>query len=542
MGFNQLVDQITAGSNSIQDYQEMNQDRGLHRWDPRLKLALLVIAVALNVVVAKLWLSVALFGISLAMVIVSNIPWRLFALFFLAPAWATLIVFGGFSVGFGVTPIFTLGPLTIYREGVLQGLSAASRVACDMSWMAAVFLTTPFARVLEALQWFRIPAVLINVLATAYRYAFLLFDEFHTMRDAARAKGGLRNYRLTLRSTALILTQVLLRAYDRANRIQESMTARGELAQATRKVKWPSTEGEMEACPNQCDITPEILDPQQPVLRCEGVSYALADGRTLQNISLSVGQGELVALCGPNGAGKTTLLKLFCGILSPREGEIFLCGNPIDRKSRLNAFQYAGMMAQDPNNQLFCTHVREDVAYGPSNLDLPPVEIERLVTTAMSLMEVSHLADRPIHRLSYGEMKRVGLAGLIAMRPPLLLLDEPSASLDPATTRHLVKLIEHLNSHHGYTLIIVTHDINLASLLAKRIIILNEGRIAADGTPRQILTDDQLLKSARLEPPILTLLFKQFLENSPGKDQIPLTAAEALAILKAYQNKFSNPN
>jgi len=182
------------------------------------------------------------------------------------------------------------------------------------------------------------------------------------------------------------------------------------------------------------------------------------------------------------------------------------------------------------------------VAYGPSNLDLPPVEIERLVTTAMSLMEVSHLADRPIHRLSYGEMKRVGLAGLIAMRPPLLLLDEPSASLDPATTRHLVKLIEHLNSHHGYTLIIVTHDINLASLLAKRIIILNEGRIAADGTPRQILTDDQLLKSARLEPPILTLLFKQFLENSPGKDQIPLTAAEALAILKAYQNKFSNPN
>ena len=119
----------------------------------------------------------------------------------------------------------------------------------------------------------------------------------------------------------------------------------------------------------------------------------------------------------------------------------------------------------------------------------------------------------------------------------MLLLDEPSASLDPATTRHLVKLIKHLNSHHGYTLIIVTHDINLASLLAKRIIILNDGNIAADGSPRQILTDDQLLKSARLEPPILTLLFKQFLENSTNHNQIPVTTAEAFEILKFYQNK-----
>ena len=136
-------------------------------------------------------------------------------------------------------------------------------------------------------------------------------------------------------------------------------------------------------------------------------------------------------------------------------------------------------------------------------------------------------------------MKRVGLAGLIAMQPPLLLLDEPSASLDPATTQHLVKLIKHLNQHHGYTLIIVTHDINLASMLAKRIIILNDGNIAADGTPRQILTDDQLLKSARLEPPMLTLLFKQFLENSTNHHQIPVTAEEALEVLKSYQSVVS---
>ena len=499
-------------------------------------MALLVTAIGLNVVAAKLWLSVGLFSVSLAMVILSHIPYRLFALFFLAPAWATLVVFVGFSAGFGITPIFSLGPLTFYHEGVLQGLSAASRVACDMSWMAAVFLTTPFAKVLDALKWFKIPLVLINVIATAYRYAFLLFDEFFKMRDAARSKGGFRNYRIALHSTAMILTQVILRAYDRANRIQESMTARGESGHSEMRSSFKSESTE---CPNNCDITPQVVDPNVPVLRCEGVSFAFADGRTLDNISLSVDRGELVVLCGPNGAGKTTLLKLFSGILSANEGKISLCGHLLDRKSRYDAFQYVGMMAQDPNDQLFCTHVGEDIAYGPTNLGLPKEEIDRLVTTAMSLMEVSHLANRPIHRLSYGEMKRVGLAGLIAMQPPLLLLDEPSASLDPATTRHLVKLIKHLNSHHGYTLIIVTHDINLASLLAKRIIILNDGNIAADGSPRKILTDDQLLKSARLEPPILTLLFKQFLKDSTNSDQIPVTTAEALEVLKSYQSKVS---
>ena len=534
MGFNQFLGKISSSSAAyIHDYQEINQDRGLHGWDPRIKLALLVVAIGLNVVAAKLWLSIGLFCVSVMMVILSNIPYRLFALFFLAPAWATFVVFAGFSAGFGMTPIFSLGPLTIYREGVLQGMSAASRVACDMSWMAAVFLTTPFTKVLDALKWFKIPMVLINVIATAYRYAFLLFDEFFKMRDAARSKGGFRNYRIALRSTALILSQVILRAYDRANRIQESMTARGESVCSEMR---PSVKTESAACPNKCDITPKIVDPNAPVLRCEGVSYAFAGGRTLHNISLSVDRGELVVLFGPNGAGKTTLLKLFSGILTPHEGKISLCGNPLDPKTRFDAFQYVGMMAQDPNDQLFCTHVREDIAYGPTNLGFPKKEIERLVATAMSLMEVSHLANRPIHRLSYGEMKRVGLAGLIAMQPPLLLLDEPSASLDPATTRHLVELIKHLNSHHGYTLVIVTHDINLAALLAKRIIILNDGEIAADGAARQILTDDQLLKSARLEPPILTLLFKQFLKNSMNKDQIPVTIGEALEVLKSYQN------
>jgi cobalt/nickel transport system ATP-binding protein len=187
-----------------------------------------------------------------------------------------------------------------------------------------------------------------------------------------------------------------------------------------------------------------------------------------------------------------------------------------------------GILFQDPNDQLFCTHVHEDIAYGPTNLGSDVEEVQRLVGTAMHLMEVEHLANRPIHMLSHGEMRRVGLGGLIAMRPPLLLLDEPTASLDPASARHLVRLIHHLNDHHGYTFIIVTHDINVASLIAKRIIILNEGQIAADGSLRKILTDEKLLENSRLEPPILTKLFQRITRGQSIENEIPITIEEAV--------------
>ena len=115
----------------------------------------------------------------------------------------------------------------------------------------------------------------------------------------------------------------------------------------------------------------------------------------MRDVSLTVSKGEVVVLCGPNGSGKTTLLHLLSGILTANEGEIILCGRRLDRKTRNEAFRYAGILFQDPNDQLFCTHVREDIAYGPTNLGLDAEEIERLVNTAMDLMEVKHLANRP---------------------------------------------------------------------------------------------------------------------------------------------------
>jgi len=531
MGQSERLHGIHAKADTLANgYRESSVDYGLHRWDPRLKLALLLVAVGLNVIVARLWLSSALFLLSLTLVIWSRISLGHFALFFIAPAWATLVVFLGFSIGFGTTPVWSVGAVKIYREGMLLGISAAARVASDMAWLAAVFLTTPFTGVLAALRWFRVPAILIEVMATSYRYAFLLFEEFFKMRDAARIKGGLQTYAMACRSTAMILAQIILRAYDRTLRTQEAMTARGENA-VQNGVSMEKIEPS-QSCPNQCDVTPLYSEDSATVLACDHVSHSYKGGRSLKNISLTLSQGEVVVLCGPNGAGKTTLLKLFAGILPPDSGNLTLFGKALNRKTRKDAFRRVAFMFQDPNDQLFCTHVREDIAYGPKNLGLESAEVDRLVDTAMELMEVSHLAHRPIHRLSHGEMKRVGLAGLIAMRPPLILLDEPTASLDPASATHLVDLIRHLNSHHGYTLVVVTHDVNVAAAIAKRIVILDQGQITADGSPRDILTDRDLLETARLEPPILTRLFQELFENFTDKRQIPVTIDEAIAMLR----------
>ena len=269
------------------------------------------------------------------------------------------------------------------------------------------------------------------------------------------------------------------------------------------------------------------------LLKISGMKAFYAKTIILRGVDLVVNSGECVSVIGPNGAGKTTLLRLFSGILTPSEGEIFLCGHRLDKKTRTEAFRYVGILFQDPTEQLFCTHVREDIAYGPTNQGLTDDDVERLVETAMDLMEVKHLANRPIHMLSHGEMRRVGLAGLIAMRPPLILLDEPTANLDPASAQQFVQLLKHLNEHHGYTFLVVTHNINLASLIAKRIIILNEGRIIADGTLKKILTDEKLLERARLEPPLLTRLFQRIMEDTLSENNIPLTIDEAADILKS---------
>ncbi len=539
MNIRHSIDQTyTRSDYLIDEYLEQGHSWGLHRIDPRIKLALLITAISLNVVIARITVSFPLFIIALCLAAWSRIPVKLFALFFLAPAWATLMVFLGFTAGFGETVLGRFGPLTFYREGMLMGVNAATRISSEMSWMAVFFLTTPFPKVLETLRWYKIPGVLVDTIALAYRYAFLLLDEFFNMRDAARSRGGFRSFKEINKSSAMIISQILLRAYDRSINIQNAMIARGANAKKTDAPKSHTLDEDDHdhTCPNRCDITPEYEDASLPVLSCSNLSFSYNERPVLKNIFLSMEKGEVVALCGPNGTGKTTLMKILIGLLIPDTGNIRICDLTLTKKTRNEIFRYAGFLSQDSNEQLFGTNVYEDIAYGPRNLGLDEDEVNRLTNTAMELTSVIHLANRPIHRLSHGEMKRVGLAGLLAMRPPLIFLDEPAAGLDPVSKKQFVELIEHLNSHHGYTFMIVTHDIDLAADIASRLVILKNGEILADGSLRDVLSNPGLLQEAHLEPPILTRFFQRIKPETPDPFPFPITLEEAVKAVDYIKN------
>lgn len=201
--------------------------RGLGRWDARLKLGLCLPAVALNVLWPDPRLSAGLWLAAWAGLAWTRVPWRQALLFVVAPLWATLMVVAGFGFGFGETVLFRVGPLAYRLEGLQQGLQVGLRVLAEVSWIAALVLTTPFGEILAALRWFRVPAVLVDLLAAMYRYTFLLFDEYQAMTAAARARGGQRDWRTRMATLGLVLAQVFLRALDRAERVDQAMRVRG---------------------------------------------------------------------------------------------------------------------------------------------------------------------------------------------------------------------------------------------------------------------------------------------------------------------------
>jgi cobalt/nickel transport system ATP-binding protein len=286
-----------------------------------------------------------------------------------------------------------------------------------------------------------------------------------------------------------------------------------------------------EACPRACDISPLPLPQGQAALDCTDLHFSYHDGKeAVAGVSFSIQPGESVALCGPNGSGKTTLLKLLTGLLFANEGRVRLGGQVLDSKSANQAFKSVGILFQDSQDQLFCNSVAEDVAFGLKNLRLPEAEIRDRVAMALQLTEASHLSLRPVHHLSGGEMKRVALAGLIAMRSPILVLDEPNNGLDPAANEHLIELIQHLHRDHKYAFLIVTHKMDYVPRLADRVLVMEEGRLLADGSVRSILTDIPLLEHARLNPPDITKYFYERNRLGGLQGPLPLTVEEALKI------------
>ena len=283
------------------------------------------------------------------------------------------------------------------------------------------------------------------------------------------------------------------------------------------------------------------------IIRTEnlGFTYSDADGESqleipaLRNVNLSVSRGEYLAVLGHNGSGKSTLAKLINMILTPTVGKIYFDGVDITDESFteddvFDVRRRIGMVFQNPDNQLVATVVEEDVAFGPENLGLPREEIRRRVNSSLSLVGMSEYSKHAPHKLSGGQKQRVAIAGIIAMRPEVIIFDESTAMLDPRGRDEVVRVMEQLNREEGITVINITHYMDEAAR-ADRVVVINDGAVLLDGTPREIFAKTELLHAVGLEAPQgceLVAMLRQQGIDVPGN---PLTEEECTdAIVKLF--------
>ena len=267
------------------------------------------------------------------------------------------------------------------------------------------------------------------------------------------------------------------------------------------------------------------------MLEVRNIKYSYnSDYQALKGVSLKVEKGQMVALLGKNGAGKSTLFLHLNGIYQPDEGQVFIDGEELkyDKKSLLKFRQKVGIVFQNPDDQIFAPTVEEDVAFGPLNLGLPMEEVQDRVEEALNRVGMSGYEKTAPHHLSGGQKKRVAIAGILAMKPEIMVLDEPTAGLDPQGVVSLSKLLNELNEE-GITIIISTHEVDLVPNYADKVFVLVDGLLIGEGTPKEIFAQPEILEKANLKVPIVTDLFQQ-LEEEQGFDMegdYPLTIDEA---------------
>ncbi|MCW4029045.1 MAG: ATP-binding cassette domain-containing protein [Candidatus Bathyarchaeota archaeon] len=268
------------------------------------------------------------------------------------------------------------------------------------------------------------------------------------------------------------------------------------------------------------------------LFKIENLTHEYSDGTiALDDVSLNFDKAERIALLGINGSGKTTLLNHLNGILKPTSGRILFNGNPIqyDAKSLLQLRKRVGFVFQDPNDQLFASTVKQDVAFGPLNLGYTPEHVKALIDEALATVGMTEFADKPPHFLSAGQKKRVALAGVLAMQPEVIIMDEPTSSLDPIAASDILHLLLHLNKANGITLLLATHDVDVVPLFANRLVILDKGKVVSEGTPKESFSKTELIRKAKLRSPRIAHLFEVLKKenNLPVGDELPLTISEA---------------
>ena len=240
------------------------------------------------------------------------------------------------------------------------------------------------------------------------------------------------------------------------------------------------------------------------ILAARGLHYTYPGSvPALQGLDIEIPKGKRLAILGPNGAGKTTLLLHLNGTLRPDAGEIRLESQPVcyDRRFLAGWRATVGLVLQDPDDQLFAGSVFQDVSFGPLNLGLAEPEVRQRVQAALAALRISELGERPIHMLSFGQKKRAAIAGVMAMHPRVLLLDEPTGGLDPLAQTHLLAALQRL-ADGGTTIVYTTHDVDLACAWSDRVAVVEGGQVAACGAADAVLADAVLLRRARLRRPV----------------------------------------
>jgi cobalt/nickel transport system ATP-binding protein len=274
---------------------------------------------------------------------------------------------------------------------------------------------------------------------------------------------------------------------------------------------------------------PNPNNAQDIRLAVEIGSFKYPDGTlALSDIDLEIRRGEFAGILGANGSGKTTLLKTMDGLMKDFAGRIFLDGADIRKLSPKEIYKKVGLVFQNPDDQLFAPSVFEDVAFGPINMGYKEREVSQRVTQALKEVEMEGYAGKVIHHLSFGQKKRICIAGLLAMGHEILLLDEPTAGLDPMGEYKMINLLAKLNKERNVTTVMATHSVDLLPLFLDRLYILSKGRMVRSGTPEQVFTAPEEMTRVKLRlPQIAELIYKLKNEDHLPFERIPLTIGEA---------------
>lgn len=270
------------------------------------------------------------------------------------------------------------------------------------------------------------------------------------------------------------------------------------------------------------------------LLKVSDVSYTYSDGhRALNEINLAIEKGERIAILGPNGAGKSTLFQLFNGLLLPTSGTVTVKNLAVQKGNLAEIRRTIGMVFQDPDDQLFNSSVRQEIAYGLMNMRVSGQALEDAIAWALDVVGMQGYETKSPHNLSGGEKKRIALASVLVMKPEVMVLDEPTAALDPRGVSKLVKLLNHINQTLGITLIFATHDVDIVPLLADRVFLLSKGEIVLGGTIEEVFRHKEILRNIELRLPRVAHLAELLARD--GKltlTDLPLTIGQAKKLLE----------